>query len=53
MDQITAKQIIKEAINVAISRGCFGLIEVKNIVSALDYIEQIPEQIKQTDKVEA
>jgi hypothetical protein len=53
MDKITANQIIKEAINVAISRGCFGLIEVKNIVSALDYIEQIPEQIKQIDKVEA
>ena len=48
MDKITANQIIKEAINVAISRGCFGLIEVKNIVSALDYIEQIPEQTKET-----
>lgn len=47
MDKITANQIIKEAINVAISRGCFGLIEVKNIVSALDYIEQIPEQTKE------
>ena len=47
MDKITANQIIKEAINVAISRGCFGLIEVINIVSALDYIEQIPEQTKE------
>ena len=43
MDQITAKQIIKEAINVAISRGCFGLIEVKNIVSALDYLDSQPD----------
>jgi hypothetical protein len=54
MDQITAKQIIKEAINVAISRGCFGLIEVKNIVSALEYLDSQPDiEFKEVEKVEA
>ena len=54
MDKIKANQIIKEAINIAISRGCFGLIEVKNIVSALDYLDSQPDiEFKEVEKVEA
>jgi hypothetical protein len=48
MDTKTAKQFINEAINIAISKGCFNLIEAKNIISALDYINQIPEETKET-----
>jgi hypothetical protein len=34
----TSKQIIVEALNMAISKGCFGLIEVTNIVKALEVL---------------
>ena len=37
------KQIIKEALNIAISKGCFGLIEVSNIVKAIEFIESQPD----------
>jgi hypothetical protein len=40
MDLNTAKQIISEALNIAIAKGCFGLIEVQNIVKALEKIDQ-------------
>ena len=43
MDNKTSKQIIKEALNIAISKGCFGLIEVSNIVKAIDFIESQPD----------
>ena len=43
MDNKTAKQIISEAMNVAISKGCFGLIEVTNIVKALEHINSQPD----------
>jgi len=38
METNTAKQIIAEALNIAISKGCFGLVEVQNIVKALEVI---------------
>ena len=29
--------------NIAISKGCFGLLEVTNIVKALDYLNEQPD----------
>jgi hypothetical protein len=43
MDNKTSKQIIKEALNIAIQKGCFGLIEVSNIVKAIEFIESQPD----------
>jgi hypothetical protein len=43
MDNKTSKQIIKEALNIAISKGCFNLIEVSNIVKAIEFIESQPD----------
>jgi hypothetical protein len=40
MESNTAKQVIAEALHIAISKGCFGLVEVQNIVKALETIEQ-------------
>jgi hypothetical protein len=35
MELEQAKQIIEEGLHIAISKGCYGLIEVQNIVAAL------------------
>jgi len=43
MNNKTAKQIVNEALNIAISKGCFGLIEVSNIVKALDFLNNQPD----------
>ena len=43
MNNKTAKQIVNEALNIAISKGCFGLIEVSNIVKALDFLNEQPD----------
>jgi hypothetical protein len=43
MDNKTAKQIISEAMNVAIAKGCFGLIEVTNIVKAVEFLNNQPD----------
>jgi hypothetical protein len=43
MDNKTAKQIISEAMNVAIAKGCFGLIEVTNIVKAVEFLSNQPD----------
>lgn len=40
MEDKIAKQIISEALNIAIAKGCFNLIEVTNIVKALEKINQ-------------
>ena len=40
MTQETAKQVIAEALHIAISKGCYGLVEVQNIVKALEQIDQ-------------
>ena len=38
MNNKTAKQIVNEALNIAIAKGCFGLVEVTNIVKALEIL---------------
>jgi hypothetical protein len=38
-----AKQIISEALHIAIAKGCYGLVEVTNIVKALEYINSQPD----------
>jgi hypothetical protein len=43
MDIKTSKQIIAEALNMAIAKGCFGLVEVTNIVKALEVVNEQPE----------
>jgi hypothetical protein len=43
MDNKTAKQVMTEALNMAISKGCFGLIEVTNIVKALEFLNEQPD----------
>jgi hypothetical protein len=37
-----AIQIIKEAIHIAISKGCYGLVETTNIVKALEVLDNQP-----------
>jgi hypothetical protein len=41
MDTKTAKQVITEAMDIAISRGCFNLIQVNNIVKSLEIINAL------------
>lgn len=41
MELKVAKQIISEALNIAIAKGCYGLVEVSNIVKALEKIESV------------
>jgi hypothetical protein len=43
MNNKTAKQIVNEALNIAISKGCFGLIVVTNIVKALEFLNEQPD----------
>jgi hypothetical protein len=43
MESNTAKQVIAEALHMAISKGCFGLVEVQNIVKALEVINNMPD----------
>ena len=43
MKKETAIQIINEALNIAISKGCFGLVEVTNIVKAVELISEQPD----------
>lgn len=43
MNNKTAKQIMNEALNIAITKGCFGLIEVTNIVKALEFLNDQPD----------
>ena len=50
METKKAKQIIAEAINLATTKGCYNLIEIKNILMALEIINQIPDQ---SQKIEA
>lgn len=42
MTQENAKQVIAEALHIAISKGCYGLIETTNIVKALELINETP-----------
>jgi len=43
MELNTAKQVIAEALHIAISKGCYGLVEVQNIVKALELINSQPD----------
>lgn len=43
MKKDTAIQIINEALNIAIAKGCFGLVEVTNIVKAVELIQSQPD----------
>ena len=43
MKKETALQIINEALNIAIAKGCFGLVEVTNIVKAVEFIGEQPD----------
>ena len=41
MELETAKQVLVEALDIAIKKGCYGLNEVNNIVKALDKILEL------------
>ena len=41
MELENAKQILVEALDIAIKKGCYGLNEVNNIVKALDKILEL------------
>jgi len=41
MELETAKQVILEALNLAMQKGCFGLIENTNILKAIDTINSL------------
>jgi hypothetical protein len=43
MDNKTAKQIVSEALHIAITKGCYGLVEVTNIVKALEFLNEQPD----------
>jgi len=43
MEIKTAHQIIAEALNIAIAKGCYGLVEVQNIVKALEKVTNQPD----------
>jgi hypothetical protein len=38
-----ALQILKEALHIAIAKGCYGLIETTNIVKAIEHFENKPD----------
>lgn len=42
MEHSLALQITTEALNMAIAKGCFNLIEVTNIVKALEELHKLP-----------
>lgn len=43
MNKELALQILKEALNIAIAKGCFGLTETSNIIQALATVESLQE----------
>ena len=43
MESNTAKQVIAEALHIAIAKGCYGLLEVQNLVKALEVINNMPD----------
>lgn len=43
MNRETAIQMVSEAINIAIAKGCFGLVEVTNIVKAIEFLNEQPD----------
>lgn len=51
MDNKTAKQIINEALHIAMTKGAFGLVEVTNIVKALE-VFNIDTDVNATSEIE-
>ena len=49
MDNKTAKQIVNEALHIATQKGCFGLVEVTNIVKALEVLNAENPEADQAD----
>ena len=43
MELKQAHQVIAEALNIAIQKGCYGLVEVQNIVAAIQKIAEQPD----------
>jgi hypothetical protein len=52
MNKQRAIQTIKEAVNIALKDGSFGLIEAKNIILSLDYIETLEEKANTINNIE-
>lgn len=44
MNQKLANQIISEALNIALLKGCFGLTESINIAKAIEFLNSIPNE---------
>jgi hypothetical protein len=42
MEHSLALQITTEALNIAILKGCYNLVEVTNIVKALEELHKLP-----------
>jgi hypothetical protein len=42
MEHSVALQVTTEALNIAIAKGCFNLVEVTNIVKALEELRKLP-----------
>ena len=42
MEHSVALQVVAEALNIAIAKGCFNLVEVTNIVKALEELHKLP-----------
>lgn len=49
MDNKTAKQIVNEALHIAITKGAFGLVEVTNVVKALEVLNAETPQADQSE----
>ena len=49
MELEKAKQIIIEALNMAMLKGCYGLIENQNIIQALNTIQNLPIELNSED----
>ena len=49
MENTTAIKILQEAANIAIKAGCFGLVEVTNIVKALEVLNAENPEADQAD----
>ena len=52
MDNKTATQIVNEALHIAIQKGSFGLVEVTNIVKALEILNGETENEVEFSEVE-
>ena len=44
-----ALQIVAEAINIALSKGAFGLIEASNVIKALETLNEAPKEETKED----